>query len=491
MNIETYSGDLQGLQADLLVLILDSQSAAFEVGEAFQARLDEIRTGFAEKKISREVSFDPAEGDVKTVVVYSTDMEKAFGLWENVKTFTQRALRLGLETGRQRVVIALNGPGGAELVAKAVEGALIGTYAFETYRQEKRKLLDNATLVLWTAGGEGEENEIAYARCVAEGVNTARDLIHEPANVVTPERLAEKAQELASTFGFEVEVWDEKKLADEKYIGLTAVGGGAHNPPRLIRLTYTPENPASEHHLVLLGKGVTFDTGGISIKPADKMYMMRGDMAGAAAVLGTMQALGQLKPSIKVTALVVSAENTPGPDAMRPGDILTYNNGKSVHVDNTDAEGRLILADGLIHAGKLGATHVVDVATLTGSCARALGPSFTGLMGNNRTLVNAITRAGGNTGESYWKLPLPSEYKELLKTPFADLNNIGGIDAGAITAGLFLQEFVPAGVHWAHLDIAGTFWKQKPWKYYTEGPSGVAVKSLIDLAVHWKDHLQK
>ncbi len=256
----------------------------------------------------------------------------------------------------------------------------------------------------------------------------------------------------------------------------------------MMEMTYTPDGD-SDVHLVLLGKGVTFDTGGISIKGAEDMHLMVGDMAGAAAVLGAMEVIGRLRPRIKVTAVVFSAENKPGSKACRPGDIIRYKNGLSVHIENTDAEGRLLLADGLIRAGELQATHIVDVATLTGACARALGPSFTGVMGMNRKLVNAVTRAGGNHGESYWRLPLPVEYREMLKTPHADLNNVGGPKAGATTAALFLKEFVPGNTPWVHLDIAGTFWKSKPWKYYKEGPSGTAVKTLADLALRWKEHL--
>ena len=219
------------------------------------------------------------------------------------------------------------------------------------------------------------------------------------------------------------------------------------------------------------------------------MHMMIGDMAGAAAVIGAMETLGRLRPNIKVTGLIVSAENKPGSKSFRPGDVIRYKNGISVHVENTDAEGRLILADGLIRAGELGATHIVDLATLTGACARALGPSFTGVMGANRKLVNAITRAGGNHGESYWRLPMPVEYQDMLKTIHADLNNMGGPYAGATTAALFLKEFVPSGTPWVHLDIAGTFWKEKPWKYYSEGPSGTGVKTIADLALRWREHL--
>jgi leucyl aminopeptidase len=320
------------------------------------------------------------------------------------------------------------------------------------------------------------------------GVNLARTLIAQPAAVCTPTYLGKTGETIAKKYGFGYQAFGLKELEKQGFVGHLAVGGGSANSPKMFELSYEPAAP-SNVHLVLVGKGVTFDTGGISIKAADQMHLMVGDMSGAAAVLGTMDILGQLRPSIKVSAIIVSAENSPDGKSFRPGDILKYKNGLSVHVENTDAEGRLLLADGLIRAGELGATHIIDIATLTGSCARALGPSFTGVMGANRKLVNAITRAGGNHGESYWRLPLPVEYRSMLKTIHADLNNLGGVNAGATTAGLFLQEFVPARTVWAHLDIAGTFWKSKPWKYYPEGPSGTGVKTLADLALRWHEHM--
>lgn len=341
---------------------------------------------------------------------------------------------------------------------------------------------------VWEALRQSDDSAVRVGRAFGEAVNFARTLVAMPGCDCTPDYLSKTAKKLAATHGFSFQSFGLKALADHNYIGLLTVGKGSDNTPRMMELTYTPKNE-SDVHLVLLGKGVTFDTGGISIKPSENMHLMVGDMAGAAAVLGAMDVIGRLRPEIKVTAIVVSAENKPGSKACRPGDIIRYKNGLSVHIDNTDAEGRLILADGLIRAGELQATHIVDVATLTGACSRALGPSFTGVMGANRKLVNAITRAGGNHGESYWRLPLPLEYKEMLKTPHADLNNVGGPNAGATTAGLFLKEFVPGNTPWVHLDIAGTFWKSKAWKYYKEGPSGTAVKTLADLALRWKEHL--
>jgi leucyl aminopeptidase len=487
MTIESFAGNLEELEADLLVLILDSGQELFHFeNEALQERLAKIKADFESKKLFREVSFDAQGLKVGTVVVYHTDLERHFGLWENVKIFTARGLKLGAETGRPRVAVALNTPAGAELIGKAVDGGLLGTYSFEKYRREPRKLFDEVQLVLWGTGSEAETKAIEEARILGEATNMARDLVNEPASVVTPAVLVGKASELHDLYGFKLDVWDQARLVADGCVGLVEVGAGAKNPPFMATLTHEGDG-SSAHHLVLLGKGITFDTGGISIKPAEKMHLMRGDMAGA----GAMQAIGQLKPGLKITGIVCCAENTPDANAMRPGDIIVYRNGKSVHIDNTDAEGRLVLADGLIQAGVLGATHVVDIATLTGASVRAVGPSFSALMGNNRSLVNAVTRAGGNQGESYWKLPLPAEYKEMLKHPTADLNNVGGPLAGASTAALFLQEFVPDKTAWAHLDIAPTFWREKPWKYFGEGPTGVGVRTFTDLALHWEEHLAK
>lgn len=331
-----------------------------------------------------------------------------------------------------------------------------------------------------------DEGAVQVGKAFGEGVNYARNLIATPASVCTPDYLSKQAEKISKAHGFAFQSFGPKELKKHGFVGHTAVGGGSEHPPRMVEMGYDPGN--SDVHLVLLGKGVTFDTGGISIKPASNMHLMIGDMSGAAAVLGAMEVIGRLKPAIKVTALIVSAENTPGAKAYRPGDILEYKNGVSVHIENTDAEGRLLLADGLIRAGEIGATHIVDIATLTGSCSRALGPSFTGMMGANRKMINAITRAGGNHGESYWRLPLPIEYGKMLKSLHADINNVGGAAAGATTAALFLKEFVPPRTPWVHLDIAGTFWKDKSWKYYSEGPSGTGVKTLADLALRWQEH---
>ncbi len=488
MKLETYQGSLQDLEADLLVLIHDAQQPLYDLDdEALQERVAAIQGQFAEGKLAREVSFDPSGLKVGSVVVYSSELEKNFGFWENVKTFASRGLRLGAETGKPRIAFALNGPAGLEQVARVTEGIVLGAYSFQKYRQKPSKRFDDVVAVLWTPESEEAQPQLERSQVFCEATNRVRDLVNEPGAVVTPAALVRRCQELAANHSLQVEVWDQDRLVQDRCTGLLSVGGGSKHPPYMATLSYQPEQP-SDVHLVLVGKGVTFDTGGVSIKPAEKMGLMRGDMAGAAAVLGAMDIIGQLKPDIRVTAIIVTAENAVDGSAMRPGDILVYRNGKSVIVENTDAEGRLILADGLIYAGDIGATHILDVATLTGAAGRALGHSFTALMGNNRTLINAVTRAGGNHGEAYWKLPLPAEYKEYIKSSVADISNLGGPAGGCITAGLFLQEFVPSGAAWAHLDIAPTFWREKPWKYFGEGASGTAARSMAELALNWSEH---
>jgi leucyl aminopeptidase len=305
--------------------------------------------------------------------------------------------------------------------------------------------------------------------------------------VVTPQVIAERASEIAKEVELESEVLDPAGLEARGYQGLLRVGQGSAHPPRMVILRHMPHRP-SAHTLALVGKGITFDSGGISLKPGDRMWEMKGDMAGAAAVLYALRSVGRLRPDVKVIGILCCAENFPDANAQRPGDIFTARNGKSIMVDNTDAEGRLVLTDGLYRAGEEGATHVVDIATLTGAVVRALGPSMAGVMGNDRDLLRRIIRSGENHGEGFWELPLVEEYREALKTPYADINNIaaGGL-AGAITAGLFLREFVPENVAWAHLDIAGPMFKDKDWKYYEPGALGFGLKTLVDLAERFHD----
>jgi leucyl aminopeptidase len=494
MNIKLSFTPVSQNPLDLLVFVLDEEKTLHAVDDpALRAHVERARAGFREKTLKREYFATLPEGaSARALVAYWSPSLKSWNLWENLKTFTARSLHLARDLRLPRVGVVVNAADAAPLVGKAVEGAVIGAYTFDRYRQEKDEFLQKeAQLVVLVHPDHSADAEARKARYtwVSENVNLARDLINEPGSVVTPAYLADRAGEIAKEVGLEVEILDPAGLKARGYAGTLRVGQGSSHPPRMVILRHVPRK-ASRETLALVGKGITFDSGGISLKPGDRMWEMKGDMAGAAAVLCSLRALGRLAPDVKVVGILCCAENLPDANAQRPGDIFTAKNGKSVMVDNTDAEGRLVLTDGLARAGEEGATHIVDIATLTGACVRALGPSVAGVLGNDRELLQRVIRSGEHHGEAFWELPLVEEYREALKTPYADVNNIaqGGL-AGAITAALFLKEFVPGGTAWAHLDIAGPMFKDKEWKYYEAGALGFGVKTLVDLSERFHDPL--
>ena len=332
------------------------------------------------------------------------------------------------------------------------------------------------------------ERAVERGRVLGESSNIARELCNEPSNILTPSVFAERGAAIAREAGLAVEVLDEDEIARLHMGLLLGVSRGSAEPPRVIVMTHEPPGAPAGPVLGLVGKGITFDTGGISIKPADGMERMKDDMAGGAAVIGAMRAISLLRAPIKVIGIVPASENMPGGRATKPGDILTSAGGKTVEVLNTDAEGRLILGDGLWYAQRLGATHLVDVATLTGACVIALGKVASGLFGQPEAWVDSVRRASARAGDRAWPLPLYDEYTEQLRSEIADIVNTGGRPAGACTAAIFLKEFA-GGVPWAHLDIAGTAWADdaKPWQ--PKGPTGVAVRTLAELAFtssEWK-----
>ncbi len=494
MNIKLAMTPVSRNPLDLLAVVLDEEKTFHEIDDPqLAAHVQRAGEAFRDKKLRREYFATLPEGALaQAVVVYWSPQLKGFNLWENVKTLTARALRLARDYRLPRVGLLLNTNEAAPFVGKAVEGAVLGTYSFDRYRQEKDEFFaKEASLTILVHPDHQADAEARKARYawVAENVNRARDLINEPGSVVTPEAIAAEAGEVARELDLEIEVLDPASLRERGFQGILRVGAGSSHPGRMVVLRHVPRK-VSKETLALVGKGITFDSGGISLKPGDKMWEMKGDMAGAAAVLFAMRALGKLRPELRVVGILCCAENLPDANAQRPGDILTAKNGKSVMVDNTDAEGRLVLIDGLARAGEEGATHIVDIATLTGAVVRALGPSVAGVMGNDRGLLQRVVRSGENQGEAFWELPLVEEYREALKTPFADLNNIaaGGL-AGAITAGLFLREFVPPAAAWAHLDIAGPMFKDKEWKYFEAGAIGFGVRTLVDLCERFRDPL--
>jgi leucyl aminopeptidase len=322
---------------------------------------------------------------------------------------------------------------------------------------------------------------IARGRVLGECSNLARGLANEPGNTLTPREFAARAAALASEAGVQVELLDEKQIAVLGMGLLLGVARGSSEPPRLMVFRHDPPGAPASPVLGLVGKGVTFDTGGISIKPADGMERMKDDMAGGAAVACAMRAIALLRAPIRVIGVVPTTENMPGGRAIKPGDILTSAEGKTVEVINTDAEGRLILGDGLWYARKLGATHLVDVATLTGACVVALGKITTGLFGTPDAWVEQVRRTADGAGDRSWPMPIFDEYRDQLKSDIADFMNTGGRPAGSITAAMFLKEFT-GGLPWVHMDIAGTAWTEEARPYLPKGPSGVAVRTLAELA---------
>ena len=306
-------------------------------------------------------------------------------------------------------------------------------------------------------------------------------MVNEPANYMTPTHMAEMATKLAESRGLEVSILDQEKMAEMGMGALLGVAQGSRQPPKFIVLQYKGGD-SDETNVALVGKGVTFDSGGISIKPSENLEEMKGDMAGGAAVIAAISAIAQLKPKINVMAVVPATENLPGGNALKPGDILTAMNGKTIEIISTDAEGRLILADALSYAKKLGAKYIVDVATLTGACRVALGDITTGAFGNNQELMDRVITAGTEAGEYIWQMPMYDEYKEQNKSDVADVKNVGGRLGGAITAAKFLAEFIN-DTPWVHLDIAGTSLSEKELGYLVKGATGVPVRTLVNLVL--------
>jgi leucyl aminopeptidase len=369
-----------------------------------------------------------------------------------------------------------------EFAAAAVEGAILGDFESDRYKTDPKKSEKHVDSFAVLGGTQAA---VDRGRILAEAQNYTRSLANDPPNLLTPMRLAERARELASEFVLGCEILDQDRMRQLGMGALLGVAQGSAEPPALIVLRYQPSTaPTSKDHLGLVGKGVTFDTGGISIKPAQDMDQMRFDMAGGAAVLGAMRAIAQLKPSIPVTGIIPTVENMPGSRAQRPGDIVTSLSGKTVEVLNTDAEGRLILIDALTYAGRLGCTHLVDAATLTGAVVVALGHFYAGAFSNNQPFCDKLLRAAQAEGEKMWQFPLDEDYKKALESEFADLHNIGGRPGGAITAAMFIKDFVN-DVPWVHLDIAGTAWLEDGKPYMVKGATGIGVRTFVQLAQNW------
>ncbi|MDP9111711.1 MAG: leucyl aminopeptidase [Candidatus Eremiobacteraeota bacterium] len=362
-----------------------------------------------------------------------------------------------------------------------VEGAIAGGFDVTLYQKEpdRRSGLDLIAIAGAGLDASALQTGIARGEAIGEAVNFARRLALTPANDMTPTHLADEASKAAKNAGLEIDVLDEARARAEGMGSFLGVAQGSAQPPKFIVMTYKGD-PGNKETLALVGKGITFDSGGISLKPPDRMEEMKYDMSGGAGVIATMHAVGKMKPKINVIGIVPATENMPGGKATKPGDIHTAMNGKTIEVINTDAEGRLILADGLCYASKLGATKIIDVATLTGACVIALGHAASAAVSNNEEFAQAFLAASKPTGERYWQMPLYDDYSASMKSDIADLKNTGGRAAGTLTAAAFLKAFV-GETPWIHLDIAGTAYLENESAWQAKGPTGTPVRAFIAL----------
>jgi leucyl aminopeptidase len=411
------------------------------------------------------------------------------------KELSQDAIRgLAAEAGRllskkavKKVAVGLLGATEAGIDATAAvqaitEGALLGTYTFRKHKTKKEDDAEIKELIIVAEDGLPVLKKAARrGEIIARAAILARDLVNEPANFMTPGHMADTAARLAEDHDLDLELLEKDKMQELGMGGLLGVSQGSYQPPKFITLRYKGKKSGGVD-LALLGKGITFDSGGISLKPSAKMEEMKTDMAGGGAVLAAMSAIAQLKPAINVIAMVPAAENLPSGGALKPGDVITAITGKTIEIISTDAEGRLILADALGYAAKLGVKNIVDVATLTGAVRIALGSVCTGAFGNDQKLVDAVVAAGASGGERIWPMPMYEEYGEQNKSDVADIQNVGGRLAGAITAAKFLGEFA-GDVPWVHLDIGGTGTADKDSGQLVKGATGVPVATLVHLAL--------
>lgn len=354
-----------------------------------------------------------------------------------------------------------------DYIGAVAEGLLIGDYKFDKYKSDKKEEKEVEVFL------NIEEADLQYAEIAISAMNMARNLANEPAALVTPTKLAEIAQSL----GLNTTVYSGYELEDMNMGAFTAVAKGSSEEPKFIHIKYVPKNPKKK--IAIIGKGITFDAGGLDLKPASSMLTMRDDMSGAACVLAVMSKVKELNADIEVHGIIAACENMPGCSAYKPGDILTARNGKTIEVDNTDAEGRLTLADALCFACELGVDEVIDIATLTGACMVALGTQAAAIMGNDEELIDNLIDAAEDAGERYWPLPMYDEYKDSLKSEIADMKNTGSRWGGASTAGLFLENFVKPEQKWAHIDIAGVAFLDSAQKYFIKGATGAGVRALL------------
>jgi len=493
MQIESHSGSFQEIDVQAVAIAVFKGEKA---DDGFLKDLDEITGGVISSVIESE-ELKGKEGEtVYLHLVGNSDIKAQrlllVGVGERAEyTTTQvsqmagtavRALR-GKNAKSIAVVPRLDG-NAEEIASVVVEGSFISLFDPDKYRTSDKEERQITRLVVVLDGADETDLKRGVKRgeIIGESVNFTRDLANEPGAYMTPTIMADRAREVANEFGLSVDVLDEARMEQEGMGSLLSVARGSDEPGKLIILKYTPPNGPEENDelLAFVGKGITFDSGGISLKPGENMELMKYDMSGGATVMGAMRAIAQLKPSITVLGVIPCAENLPSGKATKPGDVVRAMTGKTIEVINTDAEGRLVLADAIAYAKKLGATRIIDMATLTGAVSIALGDVNVAVLGTDQELVDEIIVAGKEAGEKFWQLPLDKEYSRQIKSDIADIKNVGGRKAGTITAAAFLKEFAD-GVSWAHLDIAGTAWADEAKPYRSKGPTGIAVRTLLKI----------
>ena len=495
MDIKVRIGDISKTRADTILL------GIFEDGKKLSGDLAGV-----DKSLDGEVVKLIKQGEIKgklseVTIIHSLGKLPAgrvavLGLGKS-KELTQDKIRIAAadacralrKKGAKHIDTALVSIGvkdvSVEASAQAIaEGAVLGLYTFNRHLSKKSEqgVIEGITII-----DRNPRNKTAIERGVRTGVvlseaaNLARDMVNEPSNYMTPTVMAAEAKKVAAKYGLGIDILERKQMKELGMGAMLGVAQGSEEPPKFIVLRYYSNNTTTID-IALVGKGITFDSGGISLKPSEDMGDMKSDMAGGASVIAAMGAIAQLKPKVNVMAIVAATENLPSGTALKPADILTAMNGKTIEIITTDAEGRLTLADALGYANKLGAKKIVDVATLTGACEVALGNITTGAFTNNQELLDKIITAGKDVGDKLWQMPMFEEYKELNKSDVADLKNTGGKKGGAITAALFLEEFAEQ-TPWVHLDIAGTALLNSAKGYYNKGATGVPTRTLIKLVL--------
>jgi leucyl aminopeptidase len=492
MEINSHAGDYREQNVHSLALAVFKGE---QTNDGILHELDEITGGAISSMIGSE-EFTGKEGE-SVFLHLATNQPKLkarrlllIGVGERsdyklplVSQFAGTAVRSARGKNNRTLAIMPRHDGDATAVARAAtEGAIMSTFELDKYRtvDKNEKGIDTLVIIQTGADDAALKRGVTEGTIVGESVNFTRDLANEPGAYMTPTDMADRARDIASEFGLSIDVLDEARMEQEGMGSLLSVSHGSAEPAKLIVLRYTPPGGNDDNLLAFVGKGVTFDTGGISIKPSESMELMKYDMTGGATVIGLMRAVAQLKPSISVLGVIPAAENMPSGTATKPGDVVRSMSGKTIEVINTDAEGRLILCDAISYAKKLGAKRVVDMATLTGAVSIALGDVHAAILGNDQPLIDEVIARGKEVGEKFWQLPLDKEYTKQIKSDIADIKNVGGRKAGTITAAAFLKEFAE-DIAWAHLDIAGTAWGDDAKPYRAKGPTGIAVRTLLNM----------